>query len=187
MSRDRGALVQSVVELPATPWRNGRGMTRPITSASDGERPDWRISIATVTDGAAFSSFPGYTRTFIPLSTERITLLQDGARLAADPDGTVRFDGAADIAARVLGGPAFAVNVMALAGHEVRMHRRTVTGDYANDDPNTRAVILTAGSVAAFDGETLSAPAVIRPGTSVRCNRARLLEICIASSPAGPP
>lgn len=181
MNDRRGVPVQSVKELPATPWHNGCGMTRPIISASDDEQPAWRISIATVTDGAAFSSFPGYDRLFAPLTTGRITLLQDGSELATDPDGIVRFDGAAKVTARVLGGPAFAVNVMALAGHEAHLQWRIVSGDYANNDPSTRAVILASGSVATLDGETISAPAVVRPRTSVRCTGARLLEIRMLS------
>lgn len=181
MSADRGASVQSVTELPAAPWRNGLGMTRLITSASDDGQPDWRISIATVTDGAEFSSFPGYDRAFIPLPHDRITLLKDGVQLTADADGTVRFDGAAVVAARVLGEPTLVVNVMALAGHRAQLYWRNVTGDYANDDPCIRAVILAAGFATAPDGAAFSAPAVVRPGTPVRCARARLLEIRIAS------
>ncbi|MDJ0348183.1 HutD family protein [Cryobacterium sp. PH29-G1] len=179
MSPNTGS-VRSVSELPVTPWRNGLGMTRPIYSASDNEQPDWRISIATVTDGAAFSSFAGYNRAFTPLSSETLILLQDGIQLAADASGTVRFDGAAHVVARVLGAPALAVNVMTRAGHRVQLHWRTVTGDYSNHDPDTRAVILADGSVTAFAAKMFSAPAVIRPGTRVRCTRARLLEIRIS-------
>ena len=171
--------VRSVGELPVTPWRNGLGMTRPIASASGDEQPDWRVSIATVTDGAAFSSFAGYSRAFTPLSTETITVLQDGIPLAADASGTVRFDGAANVAARVFGAPALAVNVMTLAGHRAQLHWSTVTGDYCNNGPGTRAVILAGGSVTAYDGTVFSAPAVIRAGAQVCCTRARLLEIRI--------
>ncbi len=142
MSSERGAAVRSVSELPVTAWRNGLGTTRPIASSSDDEQPDWRISIATVTDGAAFSSFAGYSRAFTPLSTESLTLLQDGITLVADASGTVRFDGAANVTARVLGAPALAVNVMTLAGRRAQLHWRTVTGDYSDHDPGTRAVIL---------------------------------------------
>jgi len=180
MSPQRGITVRSVRELPVTPWRNGLGTTRPIAAASDDEQPDWRISIATVTDGAAFSSFAGYSRAFTPLATESLTLLQDGIPLAADASGTVRFDGAANVAARVLGAPALAVNVLTLAGHRAQLHWRTVTGDYSNNDPGARAVIVADGSVTACDGRMFSAPAVIRPGARVRCTRARLLEISIS-------
>jgi environmental stress-induced protein Ves len=172
-----GVAVQSVEELPATPWRNGCGLTRPVISASDDEQSAWRISIATVTDGAAFSSFPGYDRIFVPLTTGRITLQQDGSELATDPDGFVRFDGVAKITARVLGGPALAVNVMAIVGHEAHLQWRIVNGDYTNNDPSTRAVILASGSVVTLDGTIISAPAVVWPVTSVRCTGARLLEI----------
>jgi hypothetical protein len=172
--------VRSVSELPVTPWRNGLGMTRHIAAASDDEQPDWRISIATVTDGAAFSSFAGYSRAFTPLVAESLTLLQDGIPLTADASGTVRFDGAANVAARVLGAPALAVNVMTRAGHRAQLRWRTVTGDYSNIDPGTRAVILADGSVTACDGTMFSAPAVIQPGARVRCRRARLLEIPIS-------
>lgn len=180
MSTERGVPVRSVGELPVTPWRNGHGMTRPIASASDDEQPDWRISIATVTDGAAFSSFAGYSRAFTPLSTEGLTLRQDGSPLAADASGTVTFDGAAHVVARVLGAPVLAVNVMTRAGPRAQLHWLSVTGEYSSHDGGTRAVILTDGFVIAGDGTTFSAPAVIRPGTRVHCTRARLLEIRVS-------
>lgn len=180
MSIERGAPVRLVSELPVTPWRNGLGMTRPVAAASDDEQPDWRISIASVTDGAAFSTFAGYSRALIALPPGRLTLMQDGVPVAADAFGTVRFDGAANVVARVLGAPALAVNVMTLAGHRPQLDWRTVTGDRSFDDPGTRAAILTDGSVRAPDGSTFSAPAVISAGAHVHCTRARLLEISIS-------
>ncbi|WP_255531450.1 HutD family protein [Salinibacterium sp. SWN1162] len=179
---ERGAAIRPVRELPATRWRNGLGMTRQVASSSGSEQPDWRISIATVTDGTAFSTFDGYGRAFTPLAAGRISLLQGGVELSPDADGAVRFDGGVAISARVRGGASLAVNVMARTGLHECSRWRTVTGEFVNDDPSIRAVILAGGAVSTLDGVKVSAPAVIEPGSFVQCTRARFLEIHICST-----
>jgi len=72
---------------PATPWKNGKGTTREIAIFPPDatiDSFDWRVSIADVTEGGAFSNFP------------------DIDRLLAVLDGTIRLDigGAATVTLR---------------------------------------------------------------------------------------
>lgn len=171
--------IYEIGDMPATPWRNGQGLTRAVASESGDGAPAWRISIATVTNGAQFSDFVGYERTFIPLGPNRITLQSGAAELAADADGAVVFDGARSVQARVDAGPAFAVNVMTRAGYHVRMRRRIVTGEVSTTTSDIRVVVVAHGTVTDANGRTVAGPAVLTPGHLVIADRALLLEIDI--------
>jgi len=59
--------------LPATPWKNGGGVTREIVCQPPGAGLhgfDWRVSIATIVASGPFSAFPG---------VDRVIMLLDGA------------------------------------------------------------------------------------------------------------
>ena len=67
---DYGVRQLRFADYPVTKWKNGHGETREIASsavsigsASVSSPPDWRISMATVTEDAPFSRFPGVVRT----------------------------------------------------------------------------------------------------------------------------
>lgn len=91
-------------------WRNSQGITRTLAHSRD-----WRVSVATVTDGATFSRYPGIDRTFIPFAPESIELWAS-SRLRPGIDGAIRFDGDLPVSARVPAGEALAVNVMLASG-----------------------------------------------------------------------
>jgi environmental stress-induced protein Ves len=176
-----GAAERSVVgldDLPSTPWRNGGGVTRSVAADSAAADPAWRISIATVTDGAPFSVFAGYDRTFIPI-TPGITLHTGADELTADADGAVCFDGAAPVHAKVACEPGLAVNVMTRASHRARIRRRIVTGQIGGADARIRAIVVTGGAVTDAAGRTVAAPAVVTPGYRVLADDAKLLDIFI--------
>jgi len=170
----------SVADLPSTLWRNGGGETRTVAAASRGAEPAWRISIATVANGAGFSSFPGYERALIPLVPDRVTLHDAAGPITPDHDGIMRFDGSAEVTSQVRHAATQVVNVMTLPGHRAEFRWRTVTGEYMAADARVRAVVVVGGMVAAGSAE-VSVPAVLRSGGSVRCVDARLLEIHITS------
>ena len=104
--------------LPATPWKNGGGVTREIACWPPGAGMDdfqWRLSIATIAASGPFSAFPG---------VDRIIALLDGpgARLATS-DGAIdhalnrpfepfSFPGEAAIHGTVLGEASSDFNVM---------------------------------------------------------------------------
>lgn len=116
-------------DLPAEPWRNGQGVTRVLASGGEADAR-WRISIATVTDGAAFSNLPGWDRAFVPLIPDSATLIGPDGPLRVGADGAIRFDGGLPITAAVPTGIAYALNLMADAGtHELHVDRLDDTID----------------------------------------------------------
>lgn len=58
----------TLADLPRERWRNGAGWTRTVASAAhagDDGPPDWRVSLAEISQGAPFSQFPGMDRTAV--------------------------------------------------------------------------------------------------------------------------
>ncbi|MEO6917814.1 MAG: HutD family protein [Collimonas sp.] len=107
-------------DLPATPWKNGGGVTRELCSypaASSFDDFAWRVSIADVARSGDFSSFPGVDRI--------ITLLEgDGMQLRSDSGNHVllsrlqphRFRGEEKIAAQLENGACQDFNLMLRRG-----------------------------------------------------------------------
>lgn len=105
--------------LPATPWKNGGGVTREIACLPPGaglDTFDWRVSIAHIASDGPFSAFPGVDRV--------ITLLEGGGVHLFTPDGAIdhrlaeplvpfTFPGEAAIQSRLLDGDCQDFNVMA--------------------------------------------------------------------------
>ena len=67
---------------PATPWRNGAGLTRELWVGGAGDVPAWRLSLADLTTDAPFSLYPGYDRVFLPLDGD-LLLTIGGEQVAA--------------------------------------------------------------------------------------------------------
>ena len=112
----------SSAQLPATPWKNGGGITQEVVCWPQGaglDRFQWRISIAQIASNGPFSAFAGIDRT--------ITLLQgDGVQLRA-ADGSVdhalsqplvpfAFSGDVALDCSLLGGASQDFNVMVRRG-----------------------------------------------------------------------
>ncbi len=107
-------------QLPISPWRNGGGETREITSQPLGNTVfDWRASIATIAQDGPFSAFNGIDRS--------ITLLEgDGVHLysAGQVDHQLQnigepfaFSGDVALEATLLGSPSQDFNIMTRRGH----------------------------------------------------------------------
>ena len=104
--------------LPATPWKNGGGVTREIVCQPPGaslEGFEWRVSIAHIASDGPFSAFPGVDRV--------ITLLEGaGVRLQAmdgrfdhrldSPLDPFAFDGEIPVTGTLLAGHCHDFNVM---------------------------------------------------------------------------
>lgn len=104
--------------LPATPWKNGGGLTREVARQPDGaglDAFDWRVSIARIGSDGPFSAFVGVDRV--------ITLLEGGGVHLASADGRIdhrldqplqpfAFAGDVGIDARLLAGESEDFNVM---------------------------------------------------------------------------
>ena len=100
-----------------TPWKNGAGVTREIAAAAAAvgtdTSPDWRISMATITEDAPFSVFPGIARTLGVVDGAGIELNVAGRtrllRVGAAPE---EFAGDVPASARPLDGPVLDLNLM---------------------------------------------------------------------------
>lgn len=98
--------------LPATPWPNGRGITRDyVVRHGPGGAPCLRVTLAELTQDAPFSDLPGTERVFTIAGGDPVELTIDGAARRCEPLHPVRFGGGARTTCRMLGGPAEAFNL----------------------------------------------------------------------------
>lgn len=108
-------------EHPVVPWANGRGVTEVVVSWPPGEVEfDWRVSIATVEEPGAFSSYAGIDRTLVVAAGGPLVLGVDGTILAAERLDPVLFPGDAETVCLATTDRCRVVNVM------VRRDRATV-------------------------------------------------------------
>jgi hypothetical protein len=105
---------------PAAPWKNGKGVTREIAIFPPGaglDNFDWRVSIADVSEGGAFSHFPGIDRQFAVLDGTIILDIAGEGRITLGPKSDpVAFPGDVSCSADIPGGAARDLNVMTRRG-----------------------------------------------------------------------
>jgi environmental stress-induced protein Ves len=108
------------VDLVASPWKNGGGVTREIALGSCADGPTdafaWRVSVADVAQAGPFSRFEGVARTLVLLEGAGMVLDQTGDHVRTHTLTNVldvaRFDGEAPISARLIDGPTRDFNLM---------------------------------------------------------------------------
>jgi uncharacterized protein len=117
----------------STPWKNGGGITREVAVwplAAGMDEFGWRISIATVSRGGAFSIFPGVDRELAVI--EGVLQLTIDARPAVSLDASsppLRFAGDVPSHGEPHGGHVTDLNVMTRRGqYTSRMRRVTIGG-----------------------------------------------------------
>lgn len=101
--------------LPRLPWKNGAGTTREITTGpalDAGQGRLWRLSLADLTEDAAFSMFPSLDRIFLIATPRPVLLTVDGVAREVAPRRPERFPGEADVTVELSNGPATAINLM---------------------------------------------------------------------------
>ena len=125
-----------LADVPATPWRNGGGLTRELVAWPDAGAWRWRMSVAEVTASGPFSRFDGITRWFAVLKGDGVALT---VRTPSDSDELVAckhqltqsepalcFDGVATTHCQLLGGPTQDFSLMVadvcLPARMVRVH-----------------------------------------------------------------
>lgn len=136
--------------LPATPWKNGGGVTREIVCQPPGaglETFDWRVSIATIASDGPFSTFAGIDRI--------ITLLEGGGVHLASDDGAIdhRLDSP--------------LHPFAFPG-EACLHARVLAGDCEDFNVMTRRSVCRARVQRLREASELSAPAGLMLATRGR-------------------
>ncbi|MFC0227153.1 HutD/Ves family protein [Serratia aquatilis] len=115
--------------LPVSPWRNGGGETREITSQPQGSGQfSWRASIATIAQNGPFSVFNDIDRSITLLEGDGVHLLSAGQidhrlREIGEP---FSFPGDVLVEATLLGGHSQDFNIMTRRGHQAARVERMV-------------------------------------------------------------
>jgi len=154
----------------ATPWKNGKGVTREIAVFPSGATIDafeWRVSIADVSEGGAFSNFPNIDRLLAALDgTIRLEIGGEAPVTLIPENNPIAFPGDVPCRADIPDGAARDLNVMTRRGRF--MSRMTlVEADGLFRFPENAATIIL---VALFDLSIRIAETVIalKPLDAVR-------------------
>ena len=132
----------------ASPWKNGKGVTREIAAFPMGATIDafeWRVSIADVSEGGAFSNFPNIDRLLAALDgTIRLQIGGEAPVTLVPGTNPIAFAGDIPCRADIPDGAARDLNVMTRRG--CFMSRMTlVEADGVLRFPeNARTIILVA-------------------------------------------
>ena len=108
-------------DLPATPWKNGGGVTRELACFPAGASFEdflWRISIADINRSGPFSVFPGIDRVIALLDGDGMVLNFDDGRTHAlnTPLLPFRFRGEDHVCANLAGCASRDINLMLRRG-----------------------------------------------------------------------
>lgn len=111
--------VVRLADIPATPWRNGGGVTRELAMWPDAGDWAWRMSVADVDKSGPFSRFEGIERWFAVLEGAGVQLDVAGVphRVTAG-DAPLFFDGAAETGCELINGKTRDFNLMVRRGSE---------------------------------------------------------------------
>jgi environmental stress-induced protein Ves len=120
----------------ATAWKNGGGITREIAAyppAATLDQFGWRISIAAVSKGGAFSVFPGIERELVVLQgTLRLIVNGAAEKILDERSPPERFPGEAATRGDPVGGLVTDLNVMTRRGEfKASIRRLMVTGSHS--------------------------------------------------------
>lgn len=144
----QGLQCVALADVPATPWKNGGGLTRDLLCWPDATDWQLRISVADVTRSGPFSSYPGIARWFCVLQGEGVLLHLAGGKHSITPDSPpLHFDGAAAPACELIGGATLDLNLMARQDAGRAEMARAVAGVPWQSSAPLRAVFSQQASV----------------------------------------
>ena len=117
------ALILRAAERRSVPWKNGGGLTREVAAhpaGSDLDNFDWRVSVAEVRRGGAFSCFAGVERHMAVIAgcLELSISGRDAVRLSVEAP-PLSFPGEVPVYAEPGAEPATDLNVMTRRGRFV--------------------------------------------------------------------
>ena len=178
-----------LADVPASPWRNGGGMTRELVAWPTQDAWRWRMSVAEVTASGPFSRFEGITRWFAVLKGAGVVLnvrTTEHRLTATEP--ALCFDGGATTHCTLLGGPAQDFNLM-VQGDCLPARMLRVQGEQTVLAGTTKTIAIYAvdsGARVRFNDEDIFVPAgtlVWRTLTKaatvhIACDHALWMELC---------
>ncbi|MES2948617.1 MAG: HutD family protein [Pseudomonadota bacterium] len=160
-----------LADVPASPWRNGGGVTRELAAWPVDGAWCWRMSVAEVTASGPFSRFEGITRWFAVLKGAGVTLT---VRTPSDSDElqvcehhltldqpVLCFDGGATTYCQLLDGPTQDFNLM-VADDCLPARMVRVQGDLnvlAGASKTIAVYAVDSGASVRFNTEDLFVPA----------------------------
>ncbi|WP_431098155.1 HutD/Ves family protein [Polaromonas aquatica] len=104
-------------DIPATPWRNGGGVTRELAMWPDAGDWAWRMSVADVDKSGPFSKFEGIDRWFAVLEGAGVQLDVAGVpHRVTSAEAPLFFDGAAETGCELVDGKTRDFNLMVRRG-----------------------------------------------------------------------
>jgi hypothetical protein len=150
----------SLFGVPATPWRNGGGVTRELLAWPSAQ--DWRvrISVADIARDGPFSAFPGVERWFAVIEGTGVELRMAGQAKLVPLGLPLRFEGDVPVHCSLPAGPTRDLNLMAPPG--CGRLRTVVPGDRMQGEARRRLLGLYAHVDAAallWNGAELEVPA----------------------------
>lgn len=155
--------IVQLADIPATPWRNGGGVTRELALWPAAGDWAWRMSVADVGQSGPFSKFDGVERWFAVLEGAGVQLDVAGVpHRMTSADAPLFFDGGAATACELVAGKTRDFNLMVRKGPKPSRMLR-VDGRFSETLHAGSTVAVYAHSSAAtvlFDEEALQlAPA----------------------------
>lgn len=110
--------VVRLADIPATPWRNGGGVTRELAMWPDAGDWAWRMSVADVDKSGPFSKFEGIERWFAVLEGAGVQLDVAGVpHRVTTVDAPLFFDGGAETGCELIDGKTRDFNLMVRRGN----------------------------------------------------------------------
>ena len=132
----------------AAPWKNGKGVTREIAAFPLGATIDafeWRVSIADVSEGGAFSNFPNIDRLLAVLDgTIRLHIGNEAPVTLIPGNNPVAFAGDISCRADIPDGAARDLNVMTRRGCFMSRMKLVEADGVFRFPENASTVILVA-------------------------------------------
>ena len=121
-------MILRAADRSSTPWKNGGGLTREVAvhpPGGDLDNFDWRVSLAEVRRGGAFSTFAGVDRHMAVISGCLGVSISGREPVSVSPDSPpLTFPGEVPVYAEPGAEPVTDLNVMTRRGHFLARLRR---------------------------------------------------------------
>jgi len=131
------------VDLPAQPWKNGKGVSRTLFSDSNSQGVwSWKVSIAEISQPQPYSQYPGIRRVQVALGPGEIDLEVGGQRHRLRAGEQLAFAGDGEVSVAPLCKGFLALNLMFVGEHwEANV---TTTHDSGQECSSGQVKILVA-------------------------------------------